>query len=116
MGPPLSESSRPGNSVGGSRPVDQQPVVPEPSDHVEVDHGVGPGEREHRVLHVVVRAEQAGFLTAEGDEDHGPGRRSLPQLPGDVNQRAAAGGVVVRAVVDLAGAVGVERPELPRPR
>ena len=67
---------------------------------------------------VVRRAEQPELLAAEGDEDDASGpagprtrRRAISM------QRRDARGVVVRAVVDRAGAVGVERePAPPSPR
>ena len=52
-----------------SHPADRQLVILQPPDHIEIDHRDGLVEREDGIVDVKVRAEQALFLAAEGDED-----------------------------------------------
>ncbi len=113
-GVPVERVHQRGELLGGPGPVDDEPLVPQPAHHVQVDHRQQPAQRIDRVLHVVRRAQQPQLLAAERDEEHGA-RRGLPgEAAGQLDQHGGARGVVVGTVVHLAAAVRVERAEAPQ--
>lgn len=68
---------------GGPNTADGQLVLIQPAHHIEIDHRNGLVEWEDRVVDVEVRAEQALFLTAEGNEDE----RTFVSEPGRCRSR-----------------------------
>ena len=92
---------------GGVEAADLDPA-PGSADHVEVQHRDRIGQGNERRARIVSRTEQAPLLARERHEDQGP-RKARPVGSGgtrNLDQRGDAGGVVVGAVVNLAGALG----------
>ena len=83
----------------------------EPPNHIEIDHGEGAGERINRLLHVMSRAQQPQLFAAEGNEHHRPGRRRGGQPCCYLDERGYSRGIIVGAVVNPAGAVGIQAAE-----
>ena len=79
-------------------------IVAAAADHVQVDHGPHVLHRDDPALDEGLAAEQAAFLGAEGHEEDGPAGGVGDEILGQLEDPAGSGGVVVRAVVDLAGA------------
>ena len=78
-------------------------LVVEPADHVAVEHHDGLGQREERMLDVVLRAEQPALLARERHEDD-PARRRVAagaQPPGQLQHHRRPRRVVIGAVVDV---------------
>ena len=75
-----------------------------PADHVEVDHRDRSLERDDRVPDVVLEPSKPQLLAGEGHEHDRPAEprsRAPRRGPRHLDDRRRAGGVVVRAVVDL---------------
>src|SRR6185295_5726477 len=100
--------------VGGSQSLaplrrcsdaaDDEFVVFHASNHVHIDHGHRTGERQDRMIDVVIRTQQPFLFAAESHEDDGAARPELLRTK-QTRQLEHAGGarsVVVSAVMYLA--------------
>ena len=103
-------------AVAGIHAPDAQLAVPQPADHVQVDHGGDLLAADAEVGHVideVPRAQQAQLLAGEGDKEDGPARkwrggrgssgpraRPLGQPPAQHGHAGGPGGVVVGPRMD----------------
>ena len=89
--------------------VDDQLVVPQPADHVEVEHRVDAVDRHRAVLDEVRRAEQTFFLAGEVREDDRASRRRRGEQPRELEDRGGARRVVVGAAAHGVARLGIER-------
>ena len=100
-----------GNSVAVATPIDDELVVPEPSDHVEVEHRVDAVDRHRAVIDEVRRAEQALLLRPRSWRQMTERRAGLSREAARASSSTAAvpGRVVVGAAAHGAAHFRIER-------
>src|SRR4029079_8720124 len=88
-----------------SNTTDREFAIPHATNHVHVYHGDCVGERNERMIHVIVRTEQSFFFTAESDEDDGALQLWFlcAEDTSELDHAGSSGGVVIRAVMYFAG-------------
>ncbi len=106
-----------GELLGRLGSEDGYPVIPHPSDHIEVDHGRGRREGKRGMGHVMTGAVYAKLFSRKGHKnDRSRGARGQATQPfNQVKKDGCSRGVVIRSVMHLSLRARVPRAKVTQP-